>query len=181
VSAYRWLAAQRGADRIILAGDSASAGLACSLMLTLGEPGEPLPAGAVFLCPGVDPSGNTILNRVVDPDPAQVEQLERVADAYLSGHPPDDPIVNALVADLTGLPPMLIQAATGDLIRPDAEAFAARPSTAWTRGSSSTRPRRTSSTSSGRSCPRPPTRVRAPGAFIRARLAGEPERLRDGA
>jgi len=126
VSAYRWLAAQRGAHRIVLAGDSAGAGLACSLMLTLREQGDPLPAGAVFLCPGVDPSGKTILNGVVDPDPAQVQQLERVANAYLAGHPPDDPIVNALVADLSGLPPILIQAATGDMIRSEAEAFAAR-------------------------------------------------------
>ncbi len=126
VSAYRWLAAQRGASSIVLAGDSAGAGLACSLMLTLREQGEPLPAGAAFLCPGVDPSGNTILNGVIDPEPAALEQLERSTNAYLSGHPPDDPIVNALVADLTGLPPTLIQAATGDLIRPDAEAFAER-------------------------------------------------------
>jgi acetyl esterase/lipase len=95
-------------------------------MLTLREQGEPLPAGAVFLCPGVDPTGNTILNGVLDPEPAALEQLERATNAYLSGHPPDDPIVNALTADLTGLPPMLIQAATGDLIRPDAEAFAER-------------------------------------------------------
>jgi acetyl esterase/lipase len=95
-------------------------------MLTLREQGERLPAGAVFLCPGVDPSGDTILNNVVDPDPAQVEQLERVASAYLSGHPPDDPIVNALVADLSGFPPILVQAATSDIIRPDAEAFAER-------------------------------------------------------
>jgi acetyl esterase/lipase len=126
VSAYRWLAAQRGADRIVLAGDSAGAGLACSLMLTLRDQGDPQPAGAVFLCPGVDPSGNTILNSAADPDPAAVEQLARVANAYLCGHPADDPLVNALAADLTGLPPMLIQAATGDMIRTEAEAFAAR-------------------------------------------------------
>jgi monoterpene epsilon-lactone hydrolase len=126
VRAFRWLAAQRGAGQIVLAGDSAGAGLACSLMLTLRERGEPLPAGAVFLCPGVDPSGNTILNGVTDPEPAVLEQLERASNAYLSGHPPDDPIVNALVADLTGLPPILVQAATGDLIRPDGEAFVER-------------------------------------------------------
>jgi len=126
VNAYRWLAAQRGASNIVLAGDSAGAGLACSLMLTLRGQGEPLPAGAVFLCPGVDPSGDTILNNAVDPDPAQVEQLERAASAYLAGHPPDDPVVNALVADLTGFPPILVQAATSDIIRPDAEAFAER-------------------------------------------------------
>ncbi len=126
VSAYRWLAGQRGAGAIVLAGDSAGAGLACSLLLRLRAQGLPLPAGAVFLCPGVDPSGSTILAAVPSPEPAQVEQLHRATDAYLSGHPADDPAVNALVADLRGFPPTLVQAAVGDLIRPDAEAFVER-------------------------------------------------------
>ncbi len=48
------------------------------------------------------------------------------ADAYLNGHPADDPVVDPLVADLTGLPPMLVQAATGDARLADAEALAVR-------------------------------------------------------
>jgi acetyl esterase/lipase len=45
---------------------------------------------------------------------------------YLGGHPPDDPIVDPLRADLSGLPKMLIQAATGDWCLADAKALAAR-------------------------------------------------------
>src|SRR4051794_32072303 len=126
VNAYRWLAAQRGADEIVLVGDSAGAGLACSLMLTLREQGEPQPAGAALLCPGGGPPGGTLPAGGTEPEPAVLEQPQRAADASLPGPPPDDPIVNALVAALSGLPPLLVQAATGDLIRPDAEAFAER-------------------------------------------------------
>jgi acetyl esterase/lipase len=38
---------------------------------------------------------------------------------YLVGHPLDDPLDNPLVADLAGLPPMLVQAATGDIVLPE--------------------------------------------------------------
>jgi acetyl esterase/lipase len=43
-----------------------------------------------------------------------IETVRRSADAYLGAHPADDPVVSPLTADLTGLPPLLIQAATGD-------------------------------------------------------------------
>jgi hypothetical protein len=36
------------------------------------------------------------------------------ADLYFAGHPGDDPLISPLTADLTGLPPTLIQAAAGD-------------------------------------------------------------------
>ncbi len=39
---------------------------------------------------------------------------------YLAGHPADDPVICPLNADLTGLPPMLVQAATGDPVLNDA-------------------------------------------------------------
>jgi epsilon-lactone hydrolase len=182
VSAYRWLAAQRGADRIILAGDSAGAGLACSLMLTLREQGEPQPAAAVFLCPGIDPTGNTILNHVAEPDPATVEQLERATDAYLSGHPADDPMVNPLVADLSGLPPMLIQAATGDLIRPDAEAFAARATEHGVDARLELYPAETHVFHVfWPFLPEAADALQSAGAFVRSRFAGELGRVRNGA
>jgi epsilon-lactone hydrolase len=125
VAAYTWLAEQRGNGGIVLAADSAGAGLVFSLLLTLRAQGRPQPAGAVFLCPGVDPVGRAVLSAAAA-TPEQVEQVRRITDAYLGGHPPDDPLVNALVADLTGLPPMLVQAASGDLILPEAKALLER-------------------------------------------------------
>jgi acetyl esterase/lipase len=115
LSAYRWLLDQRG-GRVVLAGDSAGAGLACSLLLTLRAQELPLPAGAAFLCPGVDPTGEAILSSSGGDPPEELENVHRTVEAYLPGHPLDDPIVNPLVADLHGLPPLLVQTATGDLV-----------------------------------------------------------------
>src|SRR6201999_2639996 len=48
LSAYRWLAEQR--TGVVVAGDSAGAGLVWSLLATLEARDLPLPAGAVLLC-----------------------------------------------------------------------------------------------------------------------------------
>ena len=93
-------------------------------MITLRAQGLPLPAGAVFLCPGVDPTGQSILSAL--PDSEDGAKVKRFADAYLAGHPADDPVVNPLVADLTGFPPLLIQTATGDIVLAESRAFAER-------------------------------------------------------
>jgi epsilon-lactone hydrolase len=49
--------------------------------------------------------------------------MRRFAAAYLGGHPADDPVASPLGADLTGLPALLIQAATGDDRLADANAL----------------------------------------------------------
>ena len=62
------------------------------------------------------------------PDPvglklSQHEAMRRSAAAYLGGHSADDPVASPLEADLTGLPALLIQAATGDDRLVDANAL----------------------------------------------------------
>jgi acetyl esterase/lipase len=126
LSAYRWLLEQRGGE-IVLAGDSAGCGLACSLMLTLRAQELPMPAGAAFLCPGIDPTGNAILSSIgAGEPPEELEKIHRTIEAYLDGHSVDDPVVNPLVADLSGLPPMLVQTATGDLVLPESRLLTER-------------------------------------------------------
>jgi acetyl esterase/lipase/DNA-binding MarR family transcriptional regulator len=122
LSAYLWLAEQRP---VVLAGDSAGAGLVFSLLATLRGRDLPPPAGAVCLCPGYDLTGAPEL---VSGDPETLTMLRRGAAAYLAGHPADDAVVNPLAADLTGMPPLLIQAGTGDFALPQARALADRAS-----------------------------------------------------
>jgi epsilon-lactone hydrolase len=119
LSAYRWLAGQR--RRIVVAGDSAGAGLACSLLVTLKAQGLPLPAGVVCLSPGFDLTGAP---RFALGDGETASALMRSAGAYLAGHPDDDPVVNPLAADLAGMPPLLVQTGTGDFALPQARALA---------------------------------------------------------
>jgi monoterpene epsilon-lactone hydrolase len=105
VSAYRWML-DRGGDAgdLTISGDSAGGGLVVSVLLTLKREGLPQPGGAVLMCPWVD----------LAVELRDDETMRRSAAAYLGGHPADDPIASPLGADLTGLPPLLIQAGTGD-------------------------------------------------------------------
>lgn len=117
VRAYLWMLDQgTDAARVTVAGDSAGAGLVLSLLLTLRHQGLQMPGAAVLLCPWTDIS-------TADRDglPAELERIRRMSSQhYLAGHPADDPVVCPLNADLTGLPPMLVQAATGDPVLNDA-------------------------------------------------------------
>lgn len=125
-NAYLWMLGQGvPADEIVFTGDSSGGGLAMALMLSLRDDGLPLPAGAALLCPGLD------LGPVLDgTSPAAgvegFETLSRVANWYVGEHPIDDPLLSPLVADPAGLPPLLIQAATGDDIGGEARELAGR-------------------------------------------------------
>jgi monoterpene epsilon-lactone hydrolase len=119
VRAYRWML-DRGAARVIVAGDSSGCGLVLSLLLSLRQQDLPRPAGAVLFCPWVDlqPVGR-------DRPPHQLDDIrDAAAGLYLAGHPADDPLLSPLTADLAGLPPLLIQAATGDPLLDEARQLA---------------------------------------------------------
>lgn len=128
LTAYQWLLDRGiGPERVTVAGDSSGGGLVLSLLLSLTEHNAPQPGAVVLMCPWLDLSLR--LNREPGNPTAPVatdEEARNCAAMYLSGHPLDDPIVDPLSADLTGLPPMLIQAATGDARLADAKALAAR-------------------------------------------------------
>lgn len=124
LAAYRWLAEHRGdASRVVLAGDSSGAGLALAVLLSLKAADEPMPAGAALLCPSIDLSGAMLTPST---GPHLMDEMGRTAEAYLAGHPIEDPLVSPLRGDLAGLPPLLVQCATGDRARPEAEALAER-------------------------------------------------------
>lgn len=120
--AYLWiLDSGVPAEQVTVAGDSSGGALTLSLMVSLKQQDLPLPGGAVLLCPVVDMSGETIeLAETDGPQLVNTEQARRFINLYLAGHPLDDPLVSPLAADLTGLPPLLIQAATGDFAIGDA-------------------------------------------------------------
>ncbi len=115
--AYLWML-DRGTppEHVTVAGDSAGCGLVLSLLLTLRDQELPLPGGAVLLCPWVDLAGETPLGK----------QARVYALAYAGDVPLDDPLLSPLRADLAGLPPMLIQVATGDDQAPECRRLAER-------------------------------------------------------
>ncbi|MBF9128071.1 alpha/beta hydrolase fold domain-containing protein [Plantactinospora sp. S1510] len=127
--AYLWLVDRETHPRsVIVVGDSSGAGLVMALLLSLRQQQGPLPGGAILLCPGVDLSG-ALIRRSTDDGPQLAvtpEQVRSLAALYLGGHPVDDPVIDPLNADLTGLPPLLIQAGTGDFVVDEAKQLAAR-------------------------------------------------------
>ena len=108
--AYLWMR-DRGTTQVIVAGDSSGCGLAMSLLLSLKQRGLEMASGVILFCPWIDLAA-------ASRDRAPQHELDEIrraaAGLYLGGHPADDPLVSPLSADLAGLPPMLIQAATGD-------------------------------------------------------------------
>jgi acetyl esterase/lipase len=126
-SAYRWLLAQ-GFDpsRIIVAGDSAGGGLALATLVALRDAGQRLPAGAVCLSPWTDLalSGESIQGKAHLDPLLSPESTERYARWYARDHERTHPLISPLYADLKGLPPLLIQAATDEILLDDGTRFA---------------------------------------------------------
>ncbi len=112
---------------VVLSGDSAGGGLALALLIRLRDQGAGLPGGCILLSPWLDlgrdwRSVPDLVRREPLLSPAW---LEACANAYagLSGRA--DPAISPLHADHAGLPPLLIQAGTEELLAPDAEQLAA--------------------------------------------------------
>ncbi len=123
VTAYRWLLANGGsAARTVIAGDSAGGGLTVATLLALRDSGDPLPAAGVCLSPWVDlegTGGSMTSKASVDPI-VQRDGLRGMAAQYLAGADPKTPLAAPLHADLTGLPPLLIQVGTSETLLDDA-------------------------------------------------------------
>ncbi|GAB2811945.1 alpha/beta hydrolase [Actinoallomurus bryophytorum] len=122
--AYAWLLGQGvGARHIAFAGDSAGGGLAITTMLRARERGLPLPAASMPLSPWVDMEvlgGSYESNRDKDAFFYR-EVVQALADLFLgTDGDPRDPLANPLHADLTGLPPVYIQAGGDETLVDDA-------------------------------------------------------------
>jgi len=127
-SAYRWLVAEGVEPRqIVIAGDSAGGGLTVAALLALKEKGDPLPAAAVCLSPWVDmeATGRSMAKAEEDPIVTREDILE-MAKAYLGGADARTPLASPIYADLTGLPPLLIQVGTAEVLLDDSTRLAAR-------------------------------------------------------
>jgi epsilon-lactone hydrolase len=128
-AAYRALARQAGsAGRLVVSGESAGGNLAVELLLAAKAQGLPMPAAALLLSPMTDltVTGSSYAGKA-HADPAITAQAIRTrAAGYLAGTDPADPQVSPVYADLTGLPPLLIQAGSHEVLLDDATRLAAK-------------------------------------------------------
>jgi monoterpene epsilon-lactone hydrolase len=128
LAAWRWLAAGQdlSARSMAVAGDSAGGGLTVALLVALRDAAEAMPAAAVLMTPTVDLtySGASMTERA-DQDPISTPaMLRQFAADYLAGADPKTPLASPLFASLAGLPPLLVQVGTADLLLSDSERLA---------------------------------------------------------
>jgi epsilon-lactone hydrolase len=128
-TAYRALLKQSGsADHVVVSGESAGGNLAIELLIAGKAERLPMPAAALLLSPMTDltVTGGSYAGKAhVDPAISAQAIRTRAAD-YLAGTDPADPLVSPIFADLSGLPPLLIQAGSHEVLLDDATRLAAK-------------------------------------------------------
>lgn len=106
---------------IIIGGDSAGGGLALTTAVAIRENGLPMPAGLVLCSPWADlrhVQASYTNRSKVDPW-LTIDLLERWGGAYRGATPASDPRVSPLLAELSGLPPTLIQVGDREILLDD--------------------------------------------------------------
>lgn len=124
VTAYDQVRADHAPGQIVFAGDSCGGGMAIAALVLADELTVPLPAGAVSLCGWFDltASGGSHVDRE-EPDPFLDSAWLRLRALDYVGPDRDieEPLASPVEADLSGLPPLLLQAGGLDPCRSEAE------------------------------------------------------------
>lgn len=106
-------------------GDSSGAGMVVSATFKLRELNKAQPKKLVLMSPWVDV---TLQNPEIELNKHEdvmmtVERLSSAAGSYVGAADPTDPLISPMFGDLAGLPPMLIQMGTADLLLSDCRKF----------------------------------------------------------
>jgi epsilon-lactone hydrolase len=101
---------------IAIAGDSAGGGLVMATLLRLKARQQPMPACAICLSPWVDLTGAASYGNTESCAMFRPEDVSAFAELYLNGKSPRLPEASPVFGDLHGLPPLLIQASTTELL-----------------------------------------------------------------
>lgn len=113
---------------ILVAGDSAGGGLSLALTLRLKEAGEALPDALYLISPWTDLTitGESARTKCgIDPM-LRTENLAEAARDYARETDAGSPDCSPLFADLSGLPPVLIQVGTDEILLDDSVRLAER-------------------------------------------------------
>ncbi|WAT19223.1 alpha/beta hydrolase [Aurantiacibacter sp. MUD11] len=127
VAAYRALVAGGTSPaNIVLAGDSAGGGLALATLLKLRDAGEAMPAAALLISPWADLTGKAgSIDAKAAEDPSLTKEgLLACAAHYLGDADPADPLASPALTNLYGLPPLLVQVGSVEILLDDSLAIA---------------------------------------------------------
>lgn len=129
LEAWRALLAQGiKPEQVVVAGDSAGGGLALAMLLAARDAGLPQPAGALLLSPWVDLAceSRSMSNRAAADPSLRRDGLLAMAAHYLQGRSAHTPLASPLHANLAGLPPLLVQVGTSEVLLDDSLRLATR-------------------------------------------------------
>lgn len=129
VAAYCWLLDEGFAPgRLAVGGDSAGGGLTVAALVALRYRGQPMPAAGLCLSPWVDMEGTgASMTAKEEEDPTlNHDTLLWFAERYLAGADPRAPLAAPIYADLAGLPPLLVQVGTAEVLLDDSLRLAER-------------------------------------------------------
>lgn len=135
LAAYRALLAEVEPSSLVVAGDSAGGGATLATMVGARDAGDPLPACLYLLSPWTDLtlSGESHeTKRSVDPlipragIEGHLKLMDDMVDGYRGTQDAGHPGISPLFADLTGLPPMLVQVGADETLLSDSTMLADR-------------------------------------------------------
>jgi acetyl esterase/lipase len=127
-SLYEALLENYAPERIVIAGESAGGGLTAALLVNLRDEARPLPAAAVVISPWCDLTGlGDVSDAALATDFLTPEVLVVFADNYAADESDRTlPLCSPGLADLTGLPPLLVLAGGNEILCSQDERLAAR-------------------------------------------------------
>lgn len=130
--AYQWLLTAHPQADIVLAGDSAGAGLAIATAVGVRDAGLKLPKAIVAFSPYTDlaVTGASIEANAKRCAMFTPRGIREAAAMYLAGADARDPRASPLYANLAGLPPMLLFASRHETLRDDTLRLAERATAA---------------------------------------------------
>ncbi|HEV2706962.1 MAG TPA: alpha/beta hydrolase [Pyrinomonadaceae bacterium] len=131
LAAYRWLLRQERLrpEAIALCGDSAGGGLVLATLLRARDEGLPAPSCAVCFSPWTDLAGTGASVRSNDGRCAmfRTENVGEFASVYLGEASPREPYASpAYATNFAGLPPVLLQVGSTELLLDDARCVHAK-------------------------------------------------------
>jgi epsilon-lactone hydrolase len=132
VAGYRWLITAGGTAprNVVLAGDSAGGNLVVATLLALKQDGDELPAAGVCVSPIFDLAltGDSVTSRAERDPMILASSLQKCSAAYCGNSDPRNPLMSPLYGDLAGLPPLLLQCGSEEMLRDDSMRLAAKAS-----------------------------------------------------
>ncbi len=121
-----WMALiQRGfrPEQMAVAGDSAGGGLSVALAMRLRDKGLPMPSSITLFSPWVDLTQSQLYTPECEPV-LQANWTEKCAALYAGPEALDNPLISPVFGDLSGLPPLLIQVGSEEILLNDSERLA---------------------------------------------------------